>query len=134
MSESDGLFTETLLSYVRTTTDANWEKIDRNKTHYFSTASLDALLTDMEAQIGVHPPMQPRLVTHVSTLGDWIGDVTLAQLKSRVEALVSEHTRLLTSATHPNVMNAWSLGVSLQQRSNDLIYLGVYLFGIGVSY
>ncbi len=133
MSESDGLFTDSLLSYIRTTTDTQWEKIDRNKTHYFSTSSLDALLTDMEAQIGVHPPLSPQLVTHVSSLGSWIGDVTLAQLKSRVEALESEHTRLATSTSPTNIMNAWSLGVSIQQRSNDLTYLGVYLYGIGVS-
>lgn len=133
MSDSDNLFSQSLLRSIELTGDAQWEKLRKDKTHYFATPSLDALLTDMENQVGVHPPTSPVINTHEDELGNWIGSVTLADLKRRIAALVSRHGELANSNEPNDACAAWSLNVAVSKRSNDLIYLGVRLYGVGVT-
>lgn len=133
MSDSNTLFTEQLLRTLAVVSDAQWGKLHLDKTHYFATPSLDALLTDMENQVGVHPPVSPVINTHEDTLGNWIGSVTLADVKRRVQALIDRHQQLVDSSEPNDACAAWALQVAITQRHNDLIYLGVRLYGVGVT-
>lgn len=126
-ANDDQLFSPTVTDYLGRTTEVQWGKIDKGYSHYFSTPSLAALLSDMENQVGVKE--QPTINTQRKTLGEWIGNVTLADLTKRVTALNSKYLAL--AAVDP--VGAWAFSIAVQKRSGDLTFLGVYLYGLGTA-
>lgn len=124
---SNELFTETLLGYINKTTARQWSAVEATRHHHFSTPSLDAALTEIEDQLGRTVAKQYPHTTHVAALGEWIGDVTLAQLQKRVNDLVTRFANLaLTDPSWVHVKHAAG-------SSNDLTFLGVYLYGLGIA-
>lgn len=121
------LFSPTLTTYLGRTTETQWDKIDMAYSHYFSTPSLDALLTDMQQQVSV--AMLPYIVTTRLTLGEWIGGVTYSDFTQRVTALNDKYLSLLAA----NPVDAWRFSTAVQKRSGDLTFLGVYLYGLGAT-
>jgi hypothetical protein len=124
---SNRLFDKTLLDYINVTTESQWSQIDLTQARYFSTASLDAALKELEDQMGRKTPLYVTHDTHRCALGDWVGEVTLAELQRRMNALETQYEAL--AASDPS----WAIVRHQFARSNDLTYLGVYLYGLGIA-
>ena len=124
---SNELFTETLLDYINKTTARQWSAIDATRHHHFSTPSLEMALHEIEDQLGRVTPKPYPHTTHIAALGDWIGDITLEQLQQRMNTLVTRYAAL--PVTDPS----WVYVKRVVGSSNDITFLGVYLYGLGIA-
>lgn len=130
---SDQLFDDNLLEYITRTTDKQWNAMDLQYQHYFSTPSLDGALSDLEAQWGATTPTQPVRDTTQMTLKAWIGDVTLASLQQRIARMNTQYQQLRASSRATDAISAWTFTLAVRNRCNDLAFLGVYLYGFGIA-
>lgn len=124
---SESLFSGNILTYITTTTDTQWQHASSSGQRYFEHPTLSSLLDDLDAIAAGQVSVLSRPVLVSWT--DWLQDVTLQQLQTRVVALNTQYGTLYSV----NPLAATRQATVTQSRVNDLTQLGVYLYGLGAS-
>lgn len=125
---SNTLVPENLSRYFTKATDTSWGALPLNQTYYFVSSSLDTYLSELEL-MATKPDNQPATHASLAVLKDWIGDVTLTELQSRLNTLETNYAEL--QVTRPEAAIRQTVATSV--RLADLQNLGVRLYGSGIE-
>lgn len=124
---TEKLFSGQMTEYVNTTTEAQWGRIDPKVEFYTRHDSLADNLAVLE--ILENNPNQPVPINQPKAvkLAEWVGTTTLDELKTRLNRLDTNYdARYLNNPIAATQQITASAG-----QVNDLMYLGVYLYGLG---
>lgn len=125
---SNTLVPESLSRYINQATDASWIRLPLNQNMYFVSTSLESYLAELEL-MATKPDNQPNTHAKLTVLQDWIGDVTLSDLQSRIATLESNYAELQVNRPEAAIRQT----VATSMRLADLQNLGVRLYGSGIE-